>query len=160
LSRAPEFRGPFTNFKTSAAIALAALACGSPSALAQTPNAPSPSPGPSAEMGYYPQGVVDVGTIAVAHAPDKYSTENLPPILKRIGGCETNNSPKAKINYKAENPNSTASGGFQFLFTTWNNFMGYREAKDAPARVQNKKAIMTYKSAGTGPWKSSQGCWG
>jgi len=36
----------------------------------------------------------------------------------------------------AQNPVSTASGLFQDLDTTWNGYMGYAHAKDAPVAVQ------------------------
>lgn len=102
-----------------------------------------------------------MGRVAIASYPDdKYATKNLPRMLKRIGGCETRNSPTARINYKSQNPSSTASGGFQFLDTTWDRYMGYKEAWKAPHRVQNKKAIITYKKEGTKPWYASKPCWG
>jgi hypothetical protein len=84
----------------------------------------------------------------------------LPLILKRIGGCESNGSPHAKINYRAENSHSTASGGFQFLDTTWKNFRGYSRAMYAPPRDQKIKAKRTLKKYGTSPWTASRPCWG
>jgi hypothetical protein len=84
----------------------------------------------------------------------------LPWILRRIGGCESNGSPTAPIDYRAQNPLSTASGGFQFLDKTWANFRGYSRAKYAPPRIQKIKAIRTLHSSGTAPWYSSESCWG
>lgn len=83
----------------------------------------------------------------------------LPLTLRRIGGCESAGSPTAKINYKAQNPISTASGGFQFLDTTWNDYRGYKRAKDAPPSTQKRRAIIEYKRNGTNPWVSSKACW-
>jgi hypothetical protein len=84
----------------------------------------------------------------------------LPPILKRIGGCESSTGPNSKINYTAQNDHTTASGGFQFLDTTWDNFRGYRKAKYAPPRIQNWRAKIELKKNGTSPWVSSEHCWG
>lgn len=84
----------------------------------------------------------------------------LPNILKRIGGCETRNSPYAKIDYTARNPHSSASGGFQITYGTWDHYMGYNEAIDAPKYVQDRKAIKLLHESGTNPWISSKYCWG
>ncbi len=83
----------------------------------------------------------------------------LPAILRRIGGCESENSPTAPINYTAINPHSTASGGFQDLDSTWNKYEGYPRAMDAPPAVQNKFNETLYTSQGTNPWYSSESCW-
>ena len=83
----------------------------------------------------------------------------LPVVLKRIGGCESNGSPTAKIDYRAQNRYTTASGGFQFLDSTWDNFRGYRRAMHAPPRVQKIKAKRTLRNHGTRPWAASQHCW-
>ena len=79
--------------------------------------------------------------------------------LGRIGGCESNDSPSGPINYQAQNPTSTASGGFQILDTTWNFYGGYQSAKDAPPDIQLEKAVELYAQRGTEPWVSSESCW-
>jgi len=56
-------------------------------------------------------------------------------------------------NPRAENPVSTASGLWQFIDGTWNNFGGYHHASDAPPEVQNEKARQTWAGgAGAGHW--------
>lgn len=68
--------------------------------------------------------------------------------------CESGGRPDV------QNPYSTASGLFQFLDTTWNNYGGYSRAMYAPVSVQNAYALLEYNSAGTSPWLASQSCWG
>lgn len=159
MNRYPE-KSAYFRVGVAAALSAVAINAGIDQTAAQT-NEAAPSPPNSAETGTNERTVVNIGNFAVATAAsDKYATKNLPPTLKRIGGCESNGSPHAKIDYKAKNPRSTATGGFQFLYGTWNHFMGYKEARMAPHRVQNKKAIITYHKYGTSPWVSSRGCWG
>lgn len=51
------------------------------------------------------------------------------------------------------NPHSTASGKWQILDSTWNGFMGYARAKDAPEAVQDAKARQLYRNgAGRSQW--------
>lgn len=78
----------------------------------------------------------------------------IPGILIRIRGCESGH------NYTAENPDSTASGAYQFLDSTWAGYKGYSRAMHAPPALQDERAIMEYEQNGTTPWVSSQHCWG
>jgi len=43
-------------------------------------------------------------------------------------------------------------GAYQFDFSTWNNYGGYRDPADAPAEVQDAKAFDTYSRRGASPW--------
>lgn len=96
-----------------------------------------------------------VGAIATSAnaAPTNGSANG---VLAKIKYCESTN------NYQAQNPNSTASGAYQFLDTTWrslNASHGYARAKYAPAAVQDAAAVELYNQMGTSPWLASQPCW-
>lgn len=74
-------------------------------------------------------------------------------VLERIAKCESGGS------YTAQNRHSTASGKYQYLDTTWNNYGGYRHAKDAPPALQDQRARADYARVGTAPWAASRKCW-
>jgi hypothetical protein len=103
-----------------------------------------------------------VHTVSTIHHPHHkvIHVAPLPTILKRIGGCESAGSADAPIKYRIPSPISSASGGFQVLDSTWNNYDGYPRAMDAPPVVQNIYAEQLLKDQGTNPWVSSEGCWG
>lgn len=75
-------------------------------------------------------------------------------ILTRIMHCESGGNPTA------QNRRSTASGLFQYLDSTWNNWRGYARAMFAPPDVQWERARHDYARLGTRPWTASRGCWG
>jgi hypothetical protein len=71
-------------------------------------------------------------------------------LLYEIAKCESNWNPKA------QNPNSTAKGIFQFLSSTWQAW-GKGEVLDPFANIE--AAVRLYNSRGTGPWLASIDCW-
>lgn len=77
-------------------------------------------------------------------------------ILERIAQCESGGS------YTARNSESSASGKYQFLTSTWRSFGDPRwpTAADAPPEVQEAAARRLYAALGTRPWNASKGCWG
>jgi len=73
----------------------------------------------------------------------------------RIRWCES------RDNYKAQNPTSSASGGYGFLDSTWRSITGLPgSAKDYPPALQDKAFRDLYAQLGTRPWSASRGCWG
>jgi hypothetical protein len=70
---------------------------------------------------------------------------DLPPCS--VMECESGGS------LTAQNPSSSASGKWQVIDSTWNNFMGYPTAASAPEWVQDEKARQLYAGgAGRGHW--------
>jgi hypothetical protein len=64
-------------------------------------------------------------------------------------------------NYRALNAGSGASGGYQFLDSTWGNYGGYRRAMDAPSDVQDARAkqLMTAYYQKFGTWGAVAQAW-
>lgn len=79
--------------------------------------------------------------------------ESLTPdyrILERVINCESGWKPEAK------NANSTASGLFQFLSSTWAKW-GHGDVLDGFANIE--AGVKLYNSEGLEPWKASASCW-
>ncbi|MBI2798588.1 DUF348 domain-containing protein [Candidatus Saccharibacteria bacterium] len=54
-------------------------------------------------------------------------------------------------NYANKN-NPLYRGAYQFSYSTWGNYGGYRDPADAPPAVQDAKAQATYAVSGSSPW--------
>lgn len=70
---------------------------------------------------------------------------NLPPccVMERESGGSIT----------AQNPTSSASGKWQFINSTWGNYMGYPTAASAPEWVQDQRAAELWAGgAGAGHW--------
>lgn len=78
----------------------------------------------------------------------------------RILGCESGGGAEGEPDWTAENPHSTASGGAQYLDSTWNGYRGYGRAVDAPQAVQEERFWSDLEAGGPGPWEASRHCWG
>lgn len=80
----------------------------------------------------------------------------------RIAKCESLGK-DGKINPKAKNPGSSASGVFQFIESTWRetiNRMGLPADSDVfDASLNIKAGIWLMKRAGGQPWEASSPCW-
>jgi len=62
-------------------------------------------------------------------------------------------------NPRAQNPHSSASGLFQFVDGTWNNFGGYARAMYAPISVQLQKFYIVWDGGrGAGNWVVAHKC--
>lgn len=82
----------------------------------------------------------------------------IPKILMTIRFCES------RDNYTAQNSRSTASGGYQFLSSSWAAYghsarYGVSQAKWATPAQQDEAALLTWQRDGTRPWYASRGCW-
>lgn len=51
-------------------------------------------------------------------------------------------------NWRAQNPSSTASGGYQFLDSTWARHRGYARAVHAPPWVQRERFLQLWAGGG------------
>jgi hypothetical protein len=76
----------------------------------------------------------------------------------RIRGCESHGRPDAPPDYNAQNPESTASGAYQILDTTWAGRYGVRHASDATPEQQEAAAADLYRRHGTVDWAASAPC--
>lgn len=101
----------------------------------------------------------------IVAAVDAHRREvQLNPVLTCIRRHESDNGAYPHANgYAAKNPRSTASGGYQFLNSTWRNVSsaaghpGYSQARHAPWYVQDAVAIWVVQNQGTSAWRGS-GC--
>lgn len=97
----------------------------------------------------------------VSSADEVYMPPESPKlsVIERIAICESGDNPHAK------NPYSSASGRFQFLWSSW-----YRYGLELWGQSFYEKNIFSYQDNtelaeyviskyGTGPWYSSKSCW-
>jgi hypothetical protein len=81
------------------------------------------------------------------------------PVMERIATCESGNNPHAK------NPESTASGRFQLLRSTWNAYAYKVWGNDMDKHSvfdYNDNTVVAqslYEEQGVTPWLSSSKCW-
>jgi hypothetical protein len=88
--------------------------------------------------------------------------KEIPPVMKRIAKCESNNShidPKTGMVYMLANTNKTVDVGKYMINTVWHkkaNELGY----DVTNEEDNEKmAMWIYENFGTSPWVFSSQCW-
>jgi hypothetical protein len=80
-------------------------------------------------------------------------------LAARIRGCESHGHPGAAPDYTAKNPNSSASGAYQIVDTTWAGRYGVDHASDATPEQQDGVALELYRRHGTADWAASASCW-
>lgn len=103
---------------------------------------------------------------ATQPASEKVNSSGFTYTQLRIRSCESGPNGYATggraldYNYTEQNAHSTASGAWQFLDSTWDNFRGYHRAMYAPPAVQDEKARLTFAADGNVPWYASRSCWG
>jgi Transglycosylase-like domain len=163
MEAAPELRKPALLKKLSTVVAVGAAAAAlagdshmAPEAVAET-TADKHTDHTEQDV-YISAGIEPVGLNGAAKHKHTHHVK-VPRILRRIGGCESGGGPHARIRYRAQNPVSSASGGYQFLYSAWGHFRGYAQARDAPPWVQDRKAVKTFRKYSTRPWLASKACW-
>lgn len=103
------------------------------------------------------------GELAIEPEPEASSTKPIildDPLFEAIAECESGNNPKAK------NPNSSASGRFQFIKKSWNYYGNELWGDDLVNKDvfdyedNTELAWYVYKRNGTVDWEESRHCWG
>jgi muramidase (phage lysozyme) len=101
---------------------------------------------------------------AVLRTVSTWKTRQLHPFLTCVRRHESDRGPHPHVNgYRAQNPQSTASGAYQFLDSTWRNvsvragYAGYARAVHAPWYVQDAVALWAHESVPGDPWAGT-GC--
>jgi hypothetical protein len=100
-----------------------------------------------------------------------HSGSEMPFVAKAVAACESGarradgSAVIGTHDWRADNPRSTASGGFQFLDGTWQRVASrigateYARAKHAPPSVQIAAFVDLRSRKGLAPWRASKGCW-
>lgn len=99
---------------------------------------------------------VTLGGVALSAVPVGTASADPPGGWGPIIQCESSGNPRA------QNPNSTASGLFQFLNSTWRAFGGGQfapTAKQATSAEQTIVANRAFERNGLSDWNASKSCW-
>lgn len=85
----------------------------------------------------------------VSRSTKRFSVKSLEKIRLCIAQRESHNKPRAR-----RHDGGTASGLFGYIDKSWNNFMGYRHAWQAPRHVQVEKFYRSWHY-----WEKRYGYW-
>lgn len=91
------------------------------------------------------QQVVVVGAKVKPTPTTSKFTGDLSAAFAHLRACESGG------NYANKN-NPLYRGAYQFGYGTWANYGGYYDPADAPAQVQDQRALITYQARGWQPW--------
>lgn len=86
---------------------------------------------------------------------------DLPEIASKVATCESGDGQGA-YSLTAKNPNSSASGKYQFIDSTWEWVTDLpAPASDYPEHVQDQAFVDLWDDgAGASHWQPSEYCWG
>lgn len=107
-------------------------------------------------------GAVHSPKIVEAEKIVEIPVKEIPPVMKRIAKCESDNThvnPKTGAVYMLANTNKTVDVGKYMINTVWHKKaveLGY----DVTVEEDNEKmAMWIYENHGTEPWVYSKHCW-
>lgn len=110
-------------------------------------------------LGPGPQlNVQGTGSSASQTIPSSGQAAGIDAFMAALRATESSNNYQA---IGAPTPWGTATGAYQYLDGTWNNYKGYARAADAPAAVQDEKAradMLDYYSQ-FGSWDNVSAAW-
>lgn len=93
--------------------------------------------------------------------PHTHSSVELPEIASKVATCESGDG-QGTYSLTAKNPNSSASGKYQFIDSTWEWVTGLPAPASAhPELVQDQAFIDLWDDGdGASHWAPSRSCWG
>lgn len=126
----------------------------------------------SIEGGWQTMALCLAGAVFIAVVLSSTASAGEPDIEQyraAISACESGGTVLGQYDYAAQNPSSTASGRYQFLDSSWRNYIDayasdlaeFRgmKAREAPSWAQDRLFEATFTAEGASPWAASRACW-